>query len=397
MEAVTSASSSLPTYAPALLGAAAALALALALWRAYARRRDFFDLRDRVVFITGGSSGIGLACAASCLAAGAHVALMARKPALLEAARRELQAGLDAAAAAAAAAGRAPRAARRITLHTGDVADSDATRRCVDEAAAAHRGRIDAVVASAGISCPRLFEETPAAEFAAVLATNVTGVRNAVVHALPHMPRAEGAGGGGGGGTRGGGRVVVVSSQAGQVGLFGYTAYSASKFALNGLAQALNMELHSRGVRVALCYPPDTDTPLLALENETKPAITKALSETTATVPASVVGAAICAGLQQYEPHIYFGFDGWMLTTLCAGFSVPEGWAQAALEIASMGVWRVAALVVAGGWYATIRRMQAAAGRPAGAAGAGGGGGGGVAAAAAVLLPGGGEEKAKAS
>ena len=119
--------------------------------------------------------------------------------------------------------------------------------------------------------------------------------------------------------------------------------------------------------------------------------MTKALSETTARVPAGVVGAAICRGLQQFEPHICFGFDGWMLTTLCAGFSAPEGWAQVALEVASMGIWRIAALAVAGGWYATIRKMQAAGARPAGAAA------GGATAAAAALLPGGGEEKPKAS
>ena len=151
--------------------------------------------------------------------------------------------------------------------------------------------------------------------------------------------------------------------------------------------------VHTRGVRVALCYPPDTDTPLLALENETKPAVTKALSESTSMVSAEVVGDAICAGLQHYEPHICFGFDGWMLTTLCAGFNAPSGWAQVALEAASMGLWRLVALCVMAGWFSTVRRMQAASKPAAAAAGAGG------RAAAAVLLPGGpgAEEKAKAS
>ena len=359
----------LPVWAQGLIGAAVGAVALLALWRAYARRRDFFDLRGRVVFITGGSSGIGRAAAARCLAAGASVALMARKPALLEEARRELERGLagsggGAAAAAAGAAASPP----RISLHTGDVADSAATRRCVEEAAAAHgpRRRIDAVVASAGISCPRLFEETPDAEFASVLATNVVGVRNAVLHALPFLPRGDAQG-------RGGGRIVLVSSQAGQAGLAGYTAYSASKFALAGLAQALSMELHTRGVRVSLCYPPDTDTPLLALENETKPALTKALSESTATVSADAVGSAIAEALQHFEPHVSFGFDGWMLSTLTAGMFAPQGWAQAALEIATLGLWRLVALTVVAGWYSTVRRLHAAAaGGAAGASASGG-------------------------
>jgi NAD(P)-dependent dehydrogenase (short-subunit alcohol dehydrogenase family) len=51
-----------------------------------------------------------------------------------------------------------------------------------------------------------------------------------------------------------------------QVGIFGYTAYSASKFALRGLAEALQMELRPLGAAVTLAFPPDTDTPQLAFE-----------------------------------------------------------------------------------------------------------------------------------
>ena len=51
-----------------------------------------------------------------------------------------------------------------------------------------------------------------------------------------------------------------------QVGIFGYTAYSASKFALRGLAEALQMELRPLGAAVTLAFPPDTDTPGLAFE-----------------------------------------------------------------------------------------------------------------------------------
>jgi 3-dehydrosphinganine reductase len=63
------------------------------------------------------------------------------------------------------------------------------------------------------------------------------------------------------------GRIVFVSSQAGQLGVFGYTAYSASKFALRGLAESLQMELKPYNIYVTLSYPPDTDTPGLKEEN----------------------------------------------------------------------------------------------------------------------------------
>lgn len=75
------------------------------------------------------------------------------------------------------------------------------------------------------------------------------------------------------------GRIVFVSSQAGQIGIFGYTAYSASKFALRGLAEALQMELRPYNVHITVSYPPDTDTPGLQEENLTKIEETRLISE----------------------------------------------------------------------------------------------------------------------
>ena len=71
------------------------------------------------------------------------------------------------------------------------------------------------------------------------------------------------------------GRIVFVSSQAGQIGVFGYTAYSATKFALRGLVECLQMELKPYNIYVTLAYPPDTDTPGLKTENFDKVCILK--------------------------------------------------------------------------------------------------------------------------
>ena len=62
--------------------------------------------------------------------------------------------------------------------------------------------------------------------------------------------------------------ICFVSSQAGCIGLIGYTAYSSSKFALRGLAEAVQMELRPYNVNVTLTHPPDTETPSLEKENE---------------------------------------------------------------------------------------------------------------------------------
>ena len=125
------------------------------------------------------------------------------------------------------------------------------------------------------------------------------------------------------------------------------------------------MELHSRRILVSLCYPPDTDTPLLALENETKHAVTKAISETVTAVSADHVGRAIVDGMVDFDPHISFGFDGWMLASLTAGMSPAHSWLQAAIEVLTLGIWRLVAIVYVSSFYGTIAKLAAQGGNKA--------------------------------
>lgn len=76
-----------------------------------------------------------------------------------------------------------------------------------------------------------------------------------------------------------GGIIVLTSSMAGIVGVYGMGAYCSAKFALRGFAEALSLENAHRDISVTLALPGDTDTPGLAKENETKPRITKLMSE----------------------------------------------------------------------------------------------------------------------
>ena len=77
----------------------------------------------------------------------------------------------------------------------------------------------------------------------------------------------------------GGGRIVFVSSQIAQCAIHGYSAYAASKWAIRGIAEALQMELKPWNILVSVSYPPDTDTPGYEIEMQTKPEITKLISE----------------------------------------------------------------------------------------------------------------------
>ena len=187
--------------ASAIAGITIATASLLLVLAAYAfPSAPHFPLRNRVVVITGGSSGIGKAVALEAARRGAHIVLLARTPQPL----REAQAVLKAVA----------ESSQRILVYPVDVTDDAAVRDALRQAAADCGGRLDALVCSAGTSCPREFAAMPAAEFESVVRLNLFGTRNAVAGVLPHMRGA------------GGGRVVLISSQAGQVGLYGYTAYS---------------------------------------------------------------------------------------------------------------------------------------------------------------------------
>jgi short-subunit dehydrogenase len=94
------------------------------------------------------------------------------------------------------------------------------------------------------------------------------------------------------------------------VGVFGLTDYCASKFAVMGFSEALRAELASCGVGVSVLCPPDTDTPGFEIENRSKPAETRAVSEGAGLMTADAVAAALLAGLARGERVIVPGRDG---------------------------------------------------------------------------------------
>ena len=241
----------------------------------------FGNLRDQHVLITGGSSGIGLALAQRAAAAGAKLSLVARDPAKLESAH---------------AAIRAEHSAAAVVIAPADVSVQAEVLAALAEAERVH-GPVDVLITSAGVAQPGYFEEVPIEVFERTMAVNYFGTLYPLKAVVPAMRR------------RGRGAVVLISSGAGLCGIFGYTPYSPTKFALRGLAEALRAELADTGVEVMIVYPPDTDTPQLAEENRTKPVETKAITAGAGLWTADAVARVTLEGLARGRFSVTPGFS----------------------------------------------------------------------------------------
>jgi len=187
-------------------------------------------LAGRVAIVTGASAGIGEATARVLAGAGMRVAVCAR--------RRER---LDRLAADLAATG------REAAVYGLDVTDAGAVRAMVDDVAS-RWGSIDVLVNNAGRGLSATVEDTKPEEFRALLELNVMAVFTATQAVLPWMRRS------------GRGHIINVSSIVGRRGVPYRGAYSATKFALGGLSEALRVELHGTGIDVSLVYPIGTAT-----------------------------------------------------------------------------------------------------------------------------------------
>ena len=134
----------------------------------------------------------------------------------------------------------------------------------------------------AGYSIPLSFTDLSPTDFCSQVNVNYLGSIHVVKAFLPYMlgTRQQRSNDG----NKLGGNIILTSSMSGQVGSYGYSAYSPTKFALRGFAESLAMELDAAGkganhVNVSLAYPPDTNTPGYEAENQKKPEACRLISE----------------------------------------------------------------------------------------------------------------------
>ena len=209
---------------------------------------------EKLALVTGGSSGIGLAIARLLADSGARVWLLARDKNRLTEALADIRS-------------RAGERAPHCGLLAVDVADEPHLTSALTHLKS-QAGTPDLIINSAGITRPGYFHEIPLEEYRRLMAVNYFGTLQVILHFAPQMIQ------------RGSGQIVNISSLAGMIGVYGYAAYGGSKFAVSGLSEALRAEFKPHGIQVSLVLPPDTDTPMMADENEYKPPIVKELSST---------------------------------------------------------------------------------------------------------------------
>jgi len=226
---------------------------------------------NKLALVTGGSSGIGQGLGKKLAAYGANVWILARRPEqlntaikLIEGARRNDQ--------------------QKFGILQADVSDRDQVTTVLSDFTK-NIGTPDLLINSAGIARPGLFQELDLDVFRSIIDINYLGtvyVTKAIISGMI---------------SRGSGHIVNISSAAGFIGVYGYTAYGASKYAVRGFSDVLRAEMKPLGIKVSVVFPSDVETPQLEYENQFKPAVTYELSKTTKTTTPEIVAGIILKGV----------------------------------------------------------------------------------------------------
>lgn len=200
------------------------------------------DLKDKVVVITGASSGIGKACAIEFAKRGAHLVLAARQYVKLCEITQEIHEKYK---------------VKTLAVQT-DVSKEQDCKELISQTIST-MGRIDILINNAGISMRALFKDLDLEVLKQVMDINFWGTVYCTKYALQEILNTDGS-------------IVGISSIAGFKGLPGRTGYSASKFAMNGFLEALRIENLKNNLHVMLACPGFTASNIrnVALNSEAK-------------------------------------------------------------------------------------------------------------------------------
>lgn len=154
------------------------------------------------------------------------------------------------------------------------------------------------------------------------------------------------------------GIIVLTSSQAGLLGIYGYGAYAATKFALRGLAETIAMETKHLGITVTLALPADCDTPGFANEEKSKPIETKIISGSGGLAQPEDVARKIFKDALKGDFFSIMGLESWILSILCVGMSPWKNPLLCMLQFYLMGPLRLLGLVIQWNFSRIVRKCH---------------------------------------
>lgn len=189
---------------------------------------------NKTVYITGAASGIGFETAKQLITQGSNLVLFDVQP--LDEALSALK-GINKYNAS-------------IATYELDVTDADMTTKQI--AAAAESLSPDILMHFVGITGPWTFDDMSQDQFERVMNINLFGTRNVLAAVRPFLSRGK--------------QVMVTASMSSFTGSYGYSSYSASKFAIWGMIQSISFEWKPLGIDITVFAPPPIDTPLTQSE-----------------------------------------------------------------------------------------------------------------------------------
>ena len=234
------------------------------------------------VYITGGSSGIGLSLAMRYAQNGDDIILLARKQDKLDEAVRLCRAEVLGDNQVIAG----------ISL---DISKFNTLQENMN-AITNEYGQPDLLILSAGIAGNKTFLDMNSAEFDTMMAVNFSASREMARCVLPAMLE------------RGHGQIAFISSTAGLMGVYGYSAYCASKYAVTGFVTTLQQELYGTGVRATLVCPSEVATPMIAAESDSVLPQTRLLKDLGGTLSPEKAADIIFQGIRKKKTIVLTGF-----------------------------------------------------------------------------------------
>jgi 3-dehydrosphinganine reductase len=259
-----------------------------------------FNYAGKNCLITGGSSGIGLALAKELALKNANVWILARNEEKLQSALKDIQALRQS-------------KTQEFGYYSVDVADLQAVTTMAENFIQACQ-TLDILVNSAGVSHPGYVDEISPEIYRHLTEVNYLGMVYVTKAFLPTMMQRQS------------GAIVNISSMAGYIGTFGYTAYSGSKFAMTGFSEALRAEMKLHGIQVSVAFPPETNTPMLEYEAPLMPVETQALSEGSRRMNPDAVARGILQGMERRQFRILPGGEAKFYYRISSMFNEAMNW-----------------------------------------------------------------------